>query len=222
MRGIFITGTDTNIGKTFVSAILATLLLETEKICYWKPIQTGIETDDDTETVKGLANLTENEILNDGFRLEKPLSPHISARLANVEITVAKTLGFANKVIVDKFFIVEGAGGVFVPLNDNEFMIDLMVAIEMPVVIVARSGLGTINHSLLTIKTLKDYGLNVLGVVMNGEHNVENKSAIERYGKTKVLLEVPNFQTLNNDKIKRFLSSTPSFITDFYEQFSRT
>lgn len=222
MRGIFITGTDTDIGKTFVSAILATLLTETEKVCYWKPIQTGIETDDDTATVKRLANLSQNEILNEGFRLEKPLSPHISARLASVEITVAKTLEFANKAIVDKFFIVEGAGGVFVPLNDKEFMIDLMVALKMPVVIVARSGLGTINHTLLTIKTLQNYGLNVLGVFLNGEQNVENKSAIERYGKTKVLLEVPKFQTLNNDEIKKFLSSTPKILTDFYEQFSRT
>lgn len=119
MKGIFVTGTDTNIGKTIVSAVLICGLRETKSVCYWKPIQTGIEEDNDTETVRKLINCSDDEIYDKGFRLEKPLSPHLSARLANVEISVEKTLDFLPKRIDDKFWIVEGAGGILVPLNEK-------------------------------------------------------------------------------------------------------
>lgn len=94
MKGFFVTGTDTGIGKTIVSASLMCVLKEFENVCYWKPIQTGIEEDNDTETVRNLANLRDEEILDFGFRLEKPLSPHLSAKFANIEITVDKVVHF--------------------------------------------------------------------------------------------------------------------------------
>lgn len=195
MKGIFVTGTDTGIGKTIVSALLVCALREREKVCYWKPIQTGIEEDNDTETVRKSANCATEEIFDKGFRLEKPLSPHLSARLANVEITVKKVLQFLEKD--ERFWIVEGAGGALVPLNQSELMIDLMKVLNLPVLIVARSGLGTINHTLLTLEALRNRNLEIFGVIMNCEPNEENRKAIEHFGKTRVLAQVPKFEKID-------------------------
>lgn len=204
MNGIFVTGTDTGIGKTIVSASLVCALREKKKACYWKPVQTGIEEDNDTETVKKLANCRDEEIFDKGFRLEKPLSPHLSARLANVEITIEKILGFQSEArakaaaenTFEKFWIIEGAGGVLVPLNENELMIDLIKALNLPVLIAARSALGTINHTLLTIEALRNQKLKIFGVIMNGEPNDENREAIEHFGKARVLAQMPKFEKL--------------------------
>lgn len=206
MKGIFVTGTDTGIGKTIVSAALMNSFREKENVCYWKPIQTGTEEDNDTETVRKLANCSGEEIYDKGFRLEKPLSPHLSARLANVEITIQKTLSFVENQSENKFWIVEGAGGILVPLNENELMIDLIKALNLPVIIVSRSGLGTINHTLLTIEVLRNRGLEIRGVIMNGEPNLENKKAIEHYGKVSVLAEMPKFEKLDRDTLKNWSS----------------
>jgi len=195
MKGIFVTGTDTGIGKTVVSAALVCALRGREKVCYWKPIQTGIEEDNDTETVRKLANCAEDEIFDKGFRLEKPLSPHLSARLANVEITVEKTLDFVKAD--ERFWIVEGAGGVLVPLNKNELVIDLIKALDLPVLIVARSGLGTINHTLLTLEALRDRDLKIFGVIMNGSPDEENQKAIGHFGNAAVLAQMPKFEKID-------------------------
>jgi dethiobiotin synthase len=199
MRGIFVTGTDTGIGKTVVSASLVCALRKNEDVCYWKPIQTGIEEDDDTKTVEKLANCAPQEIFDKGFRLEKPLSPHLSAKLANVEITIEKVLRFLEKD--ERFWIVEGAGGVFVPLNETELMIDLIKALDLPVLIVARSALGTINHTLLTLEALRGRNLKIHGVIMNGEANEENRKAIEHFGKTRVLAQMPKFEKLEFESL---------------------
>jgi len=201
MKGVFVTGTDTDIGKTIVSAALTCAFKESESVCYWKPIQTGIETDDDTRTVRRLAECGDDEIFDKGFRLEQPLSPHLSARLANIEITIEKILNFLPKQKNQKFWIVEGAGGVFVPLNETELMIDLIKALDLSVVIVARSGLGTINHTLLTVEALRNRGLKILGVVMNGEPKQENRKAIEHFGQVKVLAEMPRFEQLTSENL---------------------
>lgn len=201
MNGIFVAGTDTNVGKTIVSAALINAFRAAKNVRYWKPIQTGIETDDDTQTVRELANCADAEIFNKGFRLEKPLSPHLSARLANAEITIEKTLAFLPDLTDDEFWIVEGAGGVLVPLNDNELMIDLIEALDLPVIIAARSGLGTINHTLSTLEVLRNRGLEIRGVVMNGEPNRENRAAIEHFGAVKVLAEMPQFKTLTSENL---------------------
>ena len=199
MKGFFVTGTDTGIGKTVVSAALICALGEQREICYWKPVQTGIEEDNDTLTVKKLARLSAAEIFDVGFRLEKPFSPHLSARLANVEITVDKVLKFVENAESDKFFIVEGAGGILVPLNETELMIDLIKALNLPVIVVARSGLGTINHTCLTLEALRNQAIEVFGVIINGEPNLENKKAIEHFGKVQVLAEMPKFEKLEGE-----------------------
>jgi len=201
MKGFFVTGTDTSVGKTICSAVLMNNLRKTREVCYWKPIQTGIEEDDDTETVKTLANCAGEEIFDVGFRLEKPLSPHLSARLANVEITIGKTLQFIENKKNSKFWIVEGAGGIFVPLNEKELMVDLIKALNLPVIVAAHSGLGTINHTLLTLEALRNLNLEIFGVILNGEPNAENRKAIEHFGKIKVLAEVPKFKKINAENL---------------------
>jgi len=202
MNGIFVTGTDTGIGKTIVSASLVCALREKEKVCYWKPVQTGIEEDNDTETVRTLANCSTEEIFDKGFRLKKPLSPHLSARLADIEITIEKILGFIEKN--DKFWIVEGAGGILVPLNESELMIDLIKALNLPVLIAARSALGTINHTLLTLEALRKRNLEISGVIMNEAQNKENRKAIEHFGKVRVLAQMPKFEKLDSRSLSNW------------------
>ncbi|MCW5959155.1 MAG: dethiobiotin synthase [Pyrinomonadaceae bacterium] len=202
MRGIFVTGTDTGIGKTVLSAALAFGLRDSENVVYWKPVQTGIEEDNDTETVRNLALCSDDEIHETGIRLEKPLSPHLSARLAGRRISIGEILKM--KIDDSRFWIVEGAGGVLVPLNENELIIDLIKCLDIPVLIASRSNLGTINHTVLTIESLRGRGIDVKGVVMIGEFNAENRSAIEHYGKTDVLAEMPKFERLDSDEFRNW------------------
>ncbi len=204
MKGIFVTGTDTGIGKTVISAALLSVFRKREKVCYWKPIQTGIEEDNDTETIRTLVKCTDEEIYDKGIRLEKPLSPHLSARLADEEISIEGVLSFIQNRGEDKFWIVEGAGGVLVPLNESELMIDFMDALNLPVLVAARSGLGTINHTLLTIKALRNHNLEILGVIMNGKPNLENKKAIEHFGSVPVLAEMPEFEKIDSDRLENW------------------
>lgn len=197
-----------------MSAALVCALRAKKNVCYWKPIQTGIEADDDTKTVKKLANCPEAEIFDEGFRLECPLSPHLSARLANVEINVEKVIDFLPNQTDKRFWIIEGAGGALVPLNENELLIDLVKALDLPVVIAARAGLGTINHTLLTVEALRNRGVKILGVVMNGEANEENKRAIEHFGQVKVLAQMPKFEVLTNEKLSIWAEASLNLISD--------
>lgn len=202
--GFFVTGTDTNVGKTVVSAALVCALREQNPVYYWKPIQTGIETDDDTQTVRRLANCVDAEIFDVGYRLEKPYSPHLSARLANVQIKIDDIACLFEKASDDRVWIVEGAGGVFVPLNEKDLVVNLIERLKLPVIIAARSGLGTINHTLLTIEALRQRNLEIAGVIMNGETNQENKLAIEHFGRIAVLAEMPPFEELDANNLNNW------------------
>lgn len=204
MKGYFVTGTDTGVGKTIASACLIAALRLTDDVCYWKPIQTGIEEDDDTRMVKSLAHSPDEEIFFDGVRLEKPLSPHLSARLAGERISIEEILATASRAPKDRLMIVEGAGGVLVPLNEREMMIELIRDLDLPAIVVARSGLGTINHTLLTLEALRLRGIDVAGVLMNGEPNEENRNAVESYGKVRVIAEIPQFERLSPDIVVRW------------------
>lgn len=158
---------------------------------YWKPVQTGIEQDDDTAEAVRLSGARPESALHDGVRLPRPLSPHVSAALAGTAIEVATLFDIASRQPFSSRWIVEGAGGVLVPLNEREFMIDLITLLGMPVVIAARSSLGTINHTLLTIEALRARALPIAGVVMVGEPNADNRIAIETRGSVPVVGELP-------------------------------
>ena len=189
MKGLFVTGTDTGVGKTVAAAALMHRYRGSAPLCYWKPIQTGIEIDDDTATVRRLGACADEEVLGQGVRLPRPVSPHLAARWAGRRIDLAELRGMLPRS--DTSWIVEGAGGVLAPVNESQTMADWMACLALPVLVVARSGLGTINHTLLSLEALRTRRLRVAGVVMMGEPNSENRAAIEQYGNSPVLGEMP-------------------------------
>jgi dethiobiotin synthase len=195
MKGLFVTGTDTGVGKTVAAAALMHRYRGSAPLCYWKPIQTGIEIDDDTTTVRRLGACADEEVFEQGVRLPKPVSPHLAARWAGRRIDLAELRRMLPHG--DTSWIVEGAGGVLAPVNETQTMADWMACLALPVLVVARSGLGTINHTLLTLEALRTRRLPVAGVVMIGEPNPENRAAIEQYGSVPVVGEMPVLMPLD-------------------------
>jgi dethiobiotin synthase len=196
LRGLFVTGTDTGVGKTVAAAALLHRYRGQFPLKYWKPIQTGIEQDDDTAEVIRLAACGPHEVLADGVRLERPVSPHLAARLAGRPIDIDAVLSPVASEPDSARWIVEGAGGVLVPVSDTANMADLITRLGLPVVIVARTALGTINHTLLTIEALRQRSIHAAGVIMVGVPNPDNRDAIERYGHIDVLGVMPVLEPL--------------------------
>jgi dethiobiotin synthetase len=180
-----------------VSAALLRRFRAVPALRYWKPVQTGIEQDDDTAEVLRLSGAPPGRVLNEGVRLKRPLSPHLSAALAGTSVSVAGLVDIALRQESAERWVVEGAGGVLVPLNERELMIDLASMLGLPVVIAARSGLGTINHTLLTVEALRARALSIAGVVMVGPPNADNRIAIETHGYVAVVGEVPALDPLD-------------------------
>ena len=192
----FVTGTDTNVGKTIVSALL-TLGLQA---AYWKPIQSGLEPITDTDYVRSVTGLDASFFLPERFRLTQPLSPHAAAAIDQIEIRLSdfqlpRSLSHAH-------LIVEGAGGLLVPINSQDLMIDLIKALNLPVCLVARSALGTINHTLLSLAQLRQAEIPVLGVILNGERNRINREAIAHYGNVQILGELDRLDDINPMTLK--------------------
>jgi dethiobiotin synthetase/malonyl-CoA O-methyltransferase len=182
MNGVFVTGTDTGIGKTMVSA----WLVRSWQADYWKPVQSGIADGCDADVVKAVAPGA--RVHPSAFMLNAPLSPHQAARLDGVSIALED---FRLPVTDGRPLVVEGAGGVFVPLNDTHLMVDLMARLRLPVLVVGRSGLGTINHCLLTLEALQQRDIAIAGVVLSGPPNDANRHAIEYYSGAMVVGELP-------------------------------
>jgi dethiobiotin synthase len=183
LQGFFVTGTDTDVGKTLVSAWLMTHL----DAVYWKPVQAGVEPETDSMTVRRLAEVAADRILPEAYLLPDAMAPHEAARRAGVTIEMAKLAPPA----ANRLLIAEGAGGILVPLTDTDYVIDLAGQLQLPILLVARSTLGTINHTLLSIEALRRRGLPLAGVVMNGPETPHNRAAIERYGDVNVIAEIP-------------------------------
>lgn len=183
MQGFFVTGTDTDVGKTLVSAWLMTHL----DADYWKPVQAGTEPETDSVTVRRLADIPTGRILPEAYVLPEAMAPHEAARRAGIRIDTAKLV----PPTTGRLLVVEGAGGLLVPLTDTDYVIDLATELHLPVILVARSTLGTINHTLLSIEALRRRGLPLAGVVINGPETPHNRVAIERYGDVNVIAEIP-------------------------------
>ena len=191
MTGYFVTGTDTNVGKTVLSALLVAAL----DAVYWKPVQTGANEGTDRESVRLWAEATEDRLPLERYRFDPPVSPHLAAREAGVRITL-DTFELPE-VPADRKWIVEGAGGVMVPLNEYDMMRDLMWQIGFPVLVAARTGLGTINHTLMTLAALREASLPICGVALVGDKNIENRRAIEHYGNVRVIGHIPILEKIN-------------------------
>ena len=193
MSGYFVTGTDTNVGKTFVAAALTLAF----KGYYWKPVQSSLaDFPSDTKTVQQLTELSDEHFFPNNYALQANLSPNQAAALENITINM-----FACTLAAPRYpLIVEGAGGVLVPLNAEHNMLDLMEELALPIVIVARGTLGTINHTLLTIQALRQRHLNIHGIVYSGELRSENQKNIEAWSGVRTLFHLPQFTapTKNN------------------------
>lgn len=194
-KQFFVTGTDTNVGKTVVSAILTAGL----QACYWKPVQTGIESD--IEWVKSTTQFDNNRFFPATYHFSAPLSPHHAAALEGDVIDFDKFVKPSKESL-----IIEGAGGLMVPLDHRFFMIDLIKKMEVPVILVARSTLGTLNHTLMSLEMLRMRAIPVLGVVINGPKNILNRQSIESLGKVPILAELEVLANFNSESLSCYFS----------------
>ncbi|MBB6461008.1 dethiobiotin synthase [Flammeovirga kamogawensis] len=189
---IFISAIGTDSGKSVVSAIFTEAL----NADYWKPIQAGFPTD--TETVHKLLP-TPKEKLKEAYLLKFPMSPHASARKEGVQVEL-------NSIKIPPHtkanLVIEGAGGLMVPLNDEDCVIDIVEKLNLPLVLVSNTYLGSINHSLLSIKEIQRRGLNLLGIVFNGERNEDTESIILKHAQVPCLLKVPQLDEVSTTVIK--------------------
>ncbi len=189
----FVTAIGTDSGKTVVSAILTQAL----QADYWKPVQCGTPTD--SNTVAKLINNMHCVIHPEAYLLPHPMSPHAAAKLAGVAIKLAEIkLPYTES----NCLIIEGAGGAMVPLNDQDFVIDIAAQFDAPIVLVCNIYLGSINHSLLTINEIKRRGLKVKGIVFNGEENIETENYILNYSGYKCLLKLRPATTVDSEYIQ--------------------
>jgi len=192
-KPLFVTGIGTGIGKTTISAIL----IEKLKSDYWKPIQSGDIEDSDTLKVKSLVSNTISTFHPETYRLTQPFSPHKSAAIDNVSIE-------KNKFILpqtDNQLLIEGAGGLMVPLNDNFLMIDLIKKFNADVILVSQNYLGSINHTLLSIAALKQYAINIAGIIFNGRTDTDSENYILNYSGIKLLGAVPEYKLIDKHTI---------------------
>jgi dethiobiotin synthetase len=198
---IFIAGTDTDIGKTFISA----LLVKKWAFDYWKPIQTGLEEDQgDTKTVVDLLNQCggvpeQSTIFEPALTYMKPLSPWRCTVLENREAIDVQGIAVpsTDQKTLSNGMIIEGAGGLLVPIGKGTFTTDLIKQLDASVILIARSELGTLNHTLMSIEILKQNGIPIHGVVLNGRLNKDNKLALSELG-VRILAEVPTVESLDH------------------------
>ena len=186
----FITGIGTDVGKTVVSAIVAEALNAT----YWKPIQAGDLNQLDSGTV---SSLTENvTILPEGITLSQPMSPHAAAKIDGVNLELSDF----ELPKVEGNLIVEGAGGIMVPINDDGLMIvDVIEKFQLPVILVSRHYLGSINHSILTAEALNRKDIKIAGLVFVGEENKETESIILKITGASLIARIPEVSELSKD-----------------------
>lgn len=197
MNRLIVTGTDTGVGKTVVSAML-TLNLDAS---YWKPIQSGLREPCDSETVASIAGLPPERVLPERYRLRNPLSPHRAAELDDVRIEPEALDPPA--VPPGRRIVIEGAGGVLVPVTRNVLQAELFARWHAPVIVVARTTLGTINHTLLTIEALRQRSLPVLGIVFAGDEMPDTQTTIAEFSRTRVLGRMPILPRLNAESLRR-------------------
>jgi dethiobiotin synthetase len=195
MNGKFvITGTDTDIGKTIFAAALTSAL----GACYWKPVQAGLADGTDSETIARIGGVDPFRILPERFRLELPASPHFSAAQEGIAIR-SSDLAVPQ---VDGPLIIEGAGGALVPIADDLLFADQFAQWGLPVIIVASTRLGTINHSLLTIEALRSRDVPIHGIAFIGEENADSEQTICRIGGVPRLGRLPIIDKLAPETLR--------------------
>jgi dethiobiotin synthetase len=180
---IIIAATDTNVGKTLLSAMI---LSSRDEYRYWKPIQSGTIDETDSETVKRISECSDERIIPEAYIFSEPLSPHLASRLDGINIDTARLQPPDEPNVV-----IELAGGVLVPVTDTLLQADLIARWNIPVVLATRSSLGTINHTLLTVEALRKRQISIAGCVMIGDPNPENERAVTLFGAVTMIGRIP-------------------------------
>jgi len=188
-RQYVVVGTDTGVGKTVVSAAIVGAL----DAYYWKPVQSGLDGETDSQVVARLSGVPADHIIPEAWRLRRPASPHLAARDEGVEIDAAAL----NPPPCDSPLIIETAGGVLTPLSDRALTIDMLERWRLPVILVARTSLGTINHSLLTLEALRKRAISITGIIFVGDADAGAQHSIETIGGARILGRLPKLDPLN-------------------------
>ncbi|MBT4775493.1 MAG: dethiobiotin synthase [Crocinitomicaceae bacterium] len=202
---IFVTGIDTEVGKTIISAVLVEAMVAD----YWKPIQAGDLDYSDTMKVRDLVSNDTSVFFEENYRLKTPASPHLAARLDDLSISIEQI----NAPRTSNNLIIEGAGGLMVPINDEgDFILDLVEKMATKIVLVSKNYLGSINHTVSAFEMLKSRGLKVDLLVFSGHTNFETESIIEKHILPKSVLKFPFFEQLNSRVINEFSCNNKKLI----------
>lgn len=201
MRKIFVTGIGTGVGKTVISAVLVQAL----KADYWKPVQTGVEFGSDTDRLKKLVSNESSVFHPEAYSFKAPIAPHASALAENTHLDFENI----NLPETNNTLVIEGAGGLLVPLNEKYFIIDLIKKFDAETVLVVQNYLGSINHTLLSIEALKNRNIHVLGIIISG---IENQMS------EKIILQHSGLPLLG--RMHREANITPEIICKYEAHFS--
>lgn len=213
-KTIFVTGIGTGVGKTVTAAIL-TEILEAD---YWKPIQSGLDDGTDTETVRELVQNPRSRFHPERYRLTTPASPHLAARIDNTRVEmreIKKAYDALRKP--ERPLVIEGAGGLMVPLNEKDFFPDLIQMLQVPVVVVSSQYLGNINHSMLTAELLKAKKIPVVGWIFNGTYHV-NEEDIVRWSGFRNIGRIEEEEEVNGEMIKKYAAKIGPRLREILDQ----
>lgn len=192
---IFVVGISTEVGKTIASAIV----VEALQADYWKPIQSGDLDNSDTMKVQRMVANSQTKFHQSAYAFRFPASPHLSASMENKTIQLSDI----QRPNSENHLIIEGAGGIFVPLNSQQTMLDLISPTDK-IILVSRNYLGSINHTMLTIEVLKTRGLRVSGIIFNGEENPSTEKWIENYTQIPIIGRISQEEKFNSEVIKKY------------------
>ena len=192
---LIICGTDTDVGKTLISSFFVRGL----QSFYWKPIQSGIDAETDSQSILRLSGIPKKKILEEAYIFKKPVSPHWAAEIDGKKID----LNLLNLPSIDGSLVVETAGGLMVPITRNFLQIDQIRKWDLPVIIVCRSSLGTLNHTLLTIEALKKRNIKILGLIINGEKHFDNPKTLREFSKLPIIAEFPRLNNIDKNNLDR-------------------
>ena len=194
MRRLFVTGIGTNVGKTVISAILTQKL----QADYWKPIQAGDLNNTDSMKVSQWVDNTISTIHPEAYRLTQPMSPHTAAERDGININLKDIISAETT----RNLIIEGAGGLMVPLNKNDLVVDMISHFQAEAVLVSRHYLGSINHTILSIEALRSRNIPITGIIFNGDDNRDTESIIKSVCAVPILGRIPDIDNLNQHSIK--------------------
>jgi len=200
-RRLVVCGTDTDVGKTLVSAVLVQGL----QASYWKPVQCGeLASGGDSGQVQALTAAKTGRILPEAYKLKQPASPHQAAAAEGISLNESQL----NLPVVQGSLVVELAGGLLVPLRHDLLQIEMLQRWGLPVVLVTRTGLGTLNHSLLSLEALERRRIHLLGVVLNGQPHPANEASLQSIGKVQILGRIPTLERVDASAIKGLWSGS--------------